>query len=33
MNVLSITASYGALVIVFQEGAFSGPLGFEPLGS
>jgi RND superfamily putative drug exporter len=32
MNVLSITASYGALVVVFQEGALSGLLGFEPLG-
>jgi RND superfamily putative drug exporter len=32
MNALSITASYGALVVVFQEGAFSRQLGFEPLG-
>lgn len=32
MNALSITASYGALVVVFQEGAFSRLLGFEPLG-
>lgn len=32
MNVLSITASFGALVVVFQEGLLAGPLGFEPLG-
>jgi putative drug exporter of the RND superfamily len=32
MNALSITASYGALVVVFQEGLFSGLLGFQPLG-
>jgi putative drug exporter of the RND superfamily len=32
MNVLSILASYGALVVVFQDGALSGPLGFTPLG-
>jgi RND superfamily putative drug exporter len=32
MNVLSITASFGALVIVFQEGWLAGPLGFEPAG-
>lgn len=32
MNVLSITASYGALVVVFQEGLLAGPLGFTPLG-
>jgi RND superfamily putative drug exporter len=32
MNLLSLTASYGALVWVFQEGHFSGALGFEPLG-
>lgn len=32
MNVLSILASYGALVVVFQEGALSGLLRFEPLG-
>jgi putative drug exporter of the RND superfamily len=32
MNALSITACYGALVVVFQEGAFSGLLGFQPLG-
>jgi RND superfamily putative drug exporter len=32
MNALSITASYGALVVVFQEGMFSGLLGFQPLG-
>ena len=32
MNTLSILASYGALVVIFQEGAFSNVLGFEPLG-
>ena len=32
MNVLSILASYGALVVIFQEGAFSGLLHFQPLG-
>jgi RND superfamily putative drug exporter len=32
MNVLSILASYGALVVIFQDGALSGLLHFEPLG-
>ncbi len=32
MNTLSILASYGALVFVFQEGHFSGLLNFVPLG-
>jgi RND superfamily putative drug exporter len=32
MNALSILASYGALVFVFQEGHFSHLLGFTPLG-
>lgn len=32
MNTLSILASYGALVVVFQEGAFADLLRFEPLG-
>src|SRR3954447_16373815 len=32
MNVLSIGASFGALVWIFQEGHLSGPLGFEPTG-
>ena len=32
MNTLSILASYGALVVVFQEGALADVLGFEPLG-
>jgi RND superfamily putative drug exporter len=32
MNALSIIASYGALVFIFQEGHFAGVLGFEPLG-
>jgi RND superfamily putative drug exporter len=32
MNALSILASYGALVVVFQNGALAGPLHFTPLG-
>ncbi len=32
LNTLSILASYGALVFVFQDGNFSGLLGFQPLG-
>ncbi|HEY7350676.1 MAG TPA: MMPL family transporter, partial [Ktedonobacterales bacterium] len=32
MNTLSILASYGALVFVFQEGHFSNLLNFTPLG-
>ncbi|HEV2106659.1 MAG TPA: MMPL family transporter [Thermomicrobiales bacterium] len=32
MNMLSILASYGALVFIFQEGHFSGLLRFTPLG-
>ncbi|HEV8638189.1 MAG TPA: MMPL family transporter [Chloroflexota bacterium] len=32
MNALSLGASYGALVIVFQEGHGASLLGFEPLG-
>ena len=32
MTLLSITASFGALVWIFQEGHLSGPLAFEPLG-
>ena len=32
MNALSITAAYGALVFVFQDGDLSGQLGFEPCG-
>jgi len=32
MNGLSLGASYGALVIVFQEGHGAGLLGFQPLG-
>jgi len=33
MNTLSIVASFGALVWIFQEGNLSAPLGFAPLGS
>jgi RND superfamily putative drug exporter len=33
MNVLSLGASFGALVWVFQEGHLSGLLGFEPTGA
>lgn len=32
MNVLSLFASYGALVVIFQEGAFSDVLRFQPPG-
>jgi RND superfamily putative drug exporter len=32
MNVLSILASYGALVVIFQEGALSNLLHLQPLG-
>ena len=32
MNVLSLGASFGALVWVFQEGHLSGALGFDPPG-
>jgi RND superfamily putative drug exporter len=33
MNVLSLGATFGALVWVFQEGHLSGLLGFDPPGS
>ena len=33
MNVLSLGASFGGLVWVFQDGNLSGLLGFEPLGA
>ena len=33
MNVLSLGASFGALVWVFQDGNLSGLLGFDPVGS
>ncbi|MGH3087995.1 MAG: MMPL family transporter, partial [Rubrobacteraceae bacterium] len=32
VNVLSLTASFGAIVFVFQDGNFSGILDFTPLG-
>jgi putative drug exporter of the RND superfamily len=32
MNVLSLGASFGALVWIFQEGHLSGPLHFTPVG-
>jgi RND superfamily putative drug exporter len=32
MNTLSIVASYGALVVVFQDGTFARQLGIQPLG-
>ena len=32
MNTLSIIASFGALVWIFQDGNLSAPLGFQPLG-
>ena len=33
MNMLSLGASFGALVWIFQDGNLSGLLGFEPVGS
>ncbi len=33
LNVLSLSATFGAIVYVFQEGHFSGPLGFTAVGS
>jgi RND superfamily putative drug exporter len=32
MNTLSLTASFGALVWIFQDGNLSAPLGFTPVG-
>ena len=32
MNTLSIVASFGALVWIFQDGNLSAPLAFQPLG-
>jgi putative drug exporter of the RND superfamily len=32
MNTLSIIASFGALVWIFQDGNLSAPLGFQPVG-
>jgi len=32
LNMLSLTASFGTLVWIFQEGHLAGLLGFEPLG-
>ena len=32
LNLLSLTASFGALVWIFQDGNLAGILGFEPLG-
>ena len=32
VNILSLTASFGAMVFVFQDGNFSGLLNFTPLG-
>lgn len=33
MSLISISASFGALVFIFQQGHFSGALGFEPSGA
>jgi trehalose monomycolate/heme transporter len=33
MNLLSLTASFGALVWIFQDGNLSGPLGFTSTGT
>ena len=30
MNVLSLSASFGAMVWIFQDGHLAGPLGFTP---
>lgn len=32
LNVLSLTATFGAMVFVFQEGRFAGLLGYTPTG-
>jgi putative drug exporter of the RND superfamily len=32
INILSLTASYGALVVIFQQGNLSALLGFTPMG-
>src|SRR5438067_8368497 len=32
LNVLSLTATFGAMVWIFQEGHLSGPLNFSPTG-
>ena len=32
LNTLSLTAMFGAMVWIFQEGHFSGVLGFTPTG-
>ncbi|MCK9927682.1 MMPL family transporter [Frankia sp. Mgl5] len=33
MNILSLGASFGALVLIFQDGHLSGPLNFTPTGT
>jgi len=33
LNTLSLTATFGAMVWIFQEGNLSGPLGFTPTGA
>ncbi|MDQ1483632.1 MAG: hypothetical protein QOF35_1708, partial [Actinomycetota bacterium] len=32
MNALSLTASFGVVTLIFQDGHLSGPLGFTPAG-
>lgn len=32
MNALSVGVGFGLLVLIFQEGHLSGPLGFKPIG-
>lgn len=32
LNLLSLSASFGAIVLIFQDGHLSGPLGFTPTG-
>jgi RND superfamily putative drug exporter len=33
LNILSLTATFGAMVFIFQDGRFSGLLGYTPTGS
>lgn len=33
LNLISLTATYGAMVLVFQDGWFAGVLGFTPTGA
>ncbi|WP_182897083.1 MMPL family transporter [Microbispora sp. H10830] len=33
LNLLSLSASFGAIKLIFQDGRLAGPLGFEPVGA